>query len=525
VTDAGRRPLGGLIGLLEGEGMLRNVLPGGATAPGAVQVSSVVLDSRAAGPGSLFAAVSGPRSDGADFVADAVARGAVAVISERAMARLPVPQLLVHAVRPALSLAAAWFHDFPSAQLGVVGVTGTDGKTTTSYLVRAMLEASGRPTGLVGTIDVIVGGRSFGNPSRVTTPEAPELHGWLARMVEAGDRFAMVESTSHALEQDRLTTIAYDVAVLTNVTQDHLEFHGTPQAYRRAKRRLFESLAVGPHNPEKGFGKHAVLNADDAMAADYGRAAADAGAMVITYGADATADVRPTGVREDSSGLRFEVVTPRWNGEVALRLAGRFNVHNALAAIAVGEALELDPEAIRSGLGALERVPGRMQSIDAGQPFRVIIDYAHTGDALTTVHDALAPLAAAGGGGLIAVFGAAGGRDHAKRPVMGRVAAERCRLVVLTDEDPLNEDPEAIVEEIAAGAEAGGMRRGQNLLVIMDRREAIARALSSARPADVVVLTGKGHEKTFQLADGESPWDEATVVREELAVLGYTAGS
>lgn len=517
------RPLGGLIGVLEREGLLRSVLGQGPSGPAATPIGSVVLDSRAASRGSLFAALPGQHADGLDFASQAVAAGAVAILAERAAPGLAVPQILVHDARPALALAAAWFHDFPSAALGIVGITGTDGKTTTSYLVRAMLEASGYPTGLVGTIDVVAGGVSLGNDARATTPEAPDLQGYLARMVEAGDRFAVVESTSHGLAQHRLGSVAYDIAVLTNLTQEHLEFHGTLEAYRAAKRRLFEWLRVGSQNPEKGWGKHAVLNVDDPAAKDFAEAARGGGANVLTYGADPAALVRPTSVREDAGGLRIGVATPRWQGDVTIRLAGRFNVHNALAAVAVGEALDLDPGRIREGLASLERVPGRMQRIEQGQPFGVVVDYAHTADSLAKVLDNLAPLAAAGGGGLVVVFGSAGDRDRVKRPLMGRVAAERCRVVVITDEDPRSEDRQAILEEIAAGAEARGKRRGQDLLLIPDRREAIGRALALAAPGDVVLLAGKGHEKTIEMADGDVPWDEAGAAREALAQLGYSA--
>ncbi len=514
-------PLGALIGLLEARGLLRSVLSAGATSPAGMTVRGVTMDSRTVMPGSLFVAVPGRHVDGHEFAPAAVAAGAVAVMGDRAVAGVAVPQLLVHGVRPALALTAAWVHDFPSTNLGVVGVTGTDGKTTTAVLVRAMLEACGYPTGMIGTIDVVAGGQSLGNAARTTTPEAPELQAHLAAMRTAGDRFVVVESTSHGLAHDRVAEIAYDVAVLTNVTSEHLDFHGNLEAYRAAKRRLFEWVGPSAGNPDKGWGKHAVLNLDDAISADFGRAARDAGATVITYGADPAADVRPSAVREDAAGLRVRMTTPRWRADVPLRLAGRFNVHNALAAVAAGEALNLDPEKVRAGLAAVEGVPGRMQRVEAGQPFRVVVDFAHTAESLAKVLDNLAPLAAAGGGGLIAVFGSAGDRDTQKRPAMGRVAAERCRLVVITDEDPRSEDRLAILDEIAAGAESLGRRRGQDLLLIADRREAITRALGAAAPGDVVLLTGKGHEKTIEMIDGTIPWDEAGVAREALAELGY----
>jgi len=522
MTDA--RRLGELIRLLEGRGQLRTLLTAGGPGRGDVVVTGVTHDSRLVEPGFVFAAVPGARHDGHEFVPPAVAAGAAAVIAERATAGIPVPQLLVASVRPALALAAAWFFDFPSHRLGVVGITGTDGKTTTSYLVRAALESAGLAAGLVGTIETTAGGRVIGT-GRATTPEAPELQADLAAMVAAGDRFAVVESTSHGLAQHRVAEVAYDVAVLTNLTHEHLEFHRTPEAYRAAKRRLFEALAVGEADAEKGHGKWAVINRDDGVADDFAKAAREAGARVIFYGTDDRAEVRATAFHEDAGGLNIELVTPRGPSRLRLRLAGRFNVHNALAAVAVGEALALEPAAVRHGLESVERVPGRMERIDAGQPFTVIVDYAHTPDSLAKVLDNLAPVAAAGGGGLICVFGSAGERDTLKRPMMGRVAGERCRLVVLTDEDPRGEDRMRILEEIAVGAEEVGRRRDLDLLLIPDRREAIAAAFIEARPGDVVVLCGKGHERTIEMADGAIEWDEAAAAHQALAALGYAAAT
>ncbi|MBA2570396.1 MAG: UDP-N-acetylmuramoyl-L-alanyl-D-glutamate--2,6-diaminopimelate ligase [Chloroflexi bacterium] len=519
-----RHRLGGLVALLEARGILRSVLPGGGASIAGVAVGSVTHDSRRAAAGSLFVAVIGQNDDGHMYALAAVQAGAVAVIAERAIPGVAVPQLLVHTARPALALAAAWVHDFPSRELGVVGITGTDGKTTTAHLVRALLGACAGPTGMVGTIDVVVGGRSLGNTGRATTPEAPELQAHLAGMVAAGDRFAVVEATSHGLAQDRAAEIDWDVAVLTNIGHEHLEFHRTHEAYRAAKRRLFESLARPSGSDVGGKGvTTAVVNRDDAAADEFLDAARAAGAKLLTYGTDprGSADIRATSVHEDATGLTIAVATPTWRDTVALPLAGRFNVHNALAAIGVAEAFGIDPACIRAALAAVEPVPGRMERIDQGQPFVVIVDYAHTPEALETVLDGLAPLAAASGGGLIAVFGSAGDRDVMKRPMMGRIAGERCRLVVITDEDPRSEDRDAILEAIADGAEAVGRRRDQDLLLIADRDAAIHRAIELARPGDVVVLCGKGHERSIEMRDGPVPWDEAEVARSALAAAGH----
>jgi UDP-N-acetylmuramoyl-L-alanyl-D-glutamate--2,6-diaminopimelate ligase len=524
VSPPSGRTLGELVRTLEARGQLRSVHAGGATPLADIALSDVAYDSRQVEPGALFVAVPGGRADGHDFLVDAVARGAAAVIAERATARLGVPQLLVPAARPALAVAAAWLHGFPSHRLGTIGVTGTDGKTTTCYLLRAMLEACGVRCGMTGTIETVAGGEVIAR-GRKTTPEAPELQAALARMVEAGDAFAVVESTSHGLAQERVGEVAYDVAVLTNLTHEHLEFHRTPEAYRAAKRRLFERLAVSPSNPAKAWGKWAVINQDDAVADEFAGAAREAGARVLSYGTSSGADVRAVHIEEDAGGLRVVIRTPRWEAQVALQLAGRFNAHNALAAAAVGEALGLPPDGVRRGLETLAGVPGRMQRIVAGQPFSVIVDYAHTADSLAKVLDNLAPTAAAAGGGLISVFGSAGERDTAKRPMMGRVAAERCRLIVLTDEDPRGEDQMTILHEIAAGAEQAGRHVGHDVLLIADRRAAIRAAFEQARPGDVVVLCGKGHESTIEMADGAIDWDETAEARSALSELGYGDGS
>ncbi len=519
MSDDGRR-LGELIGILESRGHLRSVVSGTHRGPAALRVAQVDHDSRSAVPGSLFVAVPGANVDGHDYAAAACAAGAVAVVVEHAVPGLAVPQLVVREARPAMATAAAWVVGFPSLDLGVVGITGTDGKTTTSFLVRAMLEACGLPAGIVGTVTVLAGGKSVGDWTHTTTPEAPELQRDLAAMRDAGDRFAVVEATSHGLAQDRVAEVAWDVGVITNLTHEHLEFHRTHEAYRAAKRRLFGALAVSAENPDKGRPKTGVVNADDRWVDEFAAETLGSRARLLRYGGAPDADVRLTRLGQDARSLRLGVATPRWSGDVTLQLAGRFNAHNALAAIAVGEALDLDPERVRAGLEAMRGVPGRMERIASDLPFSIIVDFAHSPHALEVVLDDLAPVAAAAGGGLVAVFGSAGERDVVKRRVMGRIAGERCRLVVVTDEDPRGEDREAILEEIAAGAEEAGRRRGHDLLVVADREEAIGAALEAARPGDVVVLAGKGHERTIEMADGPRPWDERATAEAAIVALG-----
>jgi UDP-N-acetylmuramoyl-L-alanyl-D-glutamate--2,6-diaminopimelate ligase len=519
------RPLGELVRELEGRGSLRTLLgAGGAQAVAGLSVTGVDFDSREVEAGHIFVAVAGAESDGHEFAADAVARGAPAIIAERAIGHLGVPQLLVSSSRSALAVAAAWFNDFPSRRVGVVGITGTDGKTTSAYLTRAMLASAGLPAGMITTVDVVVGGVSLGETGH-TTPEAPEIQRDLRHMEEAGDKFAVVESTSHGLALERVAEVSYDVAVLTNITHEHLDLHGTFDEYVAAKRSLFERLEVGPNNPDKGWPKSAVINADDPRAAEFIDAARKAGAQVLTYGMDPSAkpDITASTARDDAAGLRLRVRTPRWEDELALHLVGHFNAYNALAAVGVGEALSLDPAPIRTGLASLESVPGRLISVDEGQEFTVYVDFAHTPGALAAALDGLAPHAAARGGGLIAVFGSPGARDTLKRPMMGRAAGERARIVVLADDDPRDEDRMGILEQIAVGAEESGHRRDQDLFLIPDREEAIRKAFELARPGDVVLLAGMGHVDRIMTAAGRMPWNETEIARKALNDMGYHA--
>jgi UDP-N-acetylmuramoyl-L-alanyl-D-glutamate--2,6-diaminopimelate ligase len=523
------RPLDGLIDRLTALDALRGSRSDGraigVAALRGVEIRGLAFDSRRVGPGDLFIAIAGGQSDGHDYVAAAEERGAAAVIVERPVTGVRLPQLVVASSRAGLAHAATWWYGDPSHELAVIGITGTDGKSTTCALTAAVLEAGGRSAGLIGTVETKIGGVREGNPEHVTTPEAPELQAALRAMVASGNDAAVVETTSHGLAQDRVLGIEYDVAVLTNLTHEHLEFHGTFERYREAKLLLFERLARrGP--PKAGNPPRAgIVNRDDPNAGIFEAVVRETGARLITYGTDASADVRAEHVEEDARRLRVKIATPRWQGPVDLRLAGRFNAHNALAAVAVGEAFALDPAAIRHGLESVAGVSGRMERIDAGQPFGVIVDYAHSPAALETVLDVLAPLAAARGGGLIVVFGSAGERDVAKRPMMGRVAGERARLVVITDEDPRGEDAARIRDEIAHGAESAGRRRDRDLLLVADRRAAIATAFERAKPGDIVLLAGKGHERSIIVGAVATPWDERAAALDALAAMGYVAAS
>jgi UDP-N-acetylmuramoyl-L-alanyl-D-glutamate--2,6-diaminopimelate ligase len=538
------RPLSDLAARLHRAGRLRGIAavrapvgpgvrPGGAGLAGAatggaladVAVHGIAHDSRRVTPGAVFVAVPGAHVDGHAHAAAAVAHGAAAVVVERPLDGIAVPQLVVDASQRALAPVACWWYGDPSLELAVIGVTGTDGKTSTSRLLAAALEAAGMHTGMSTTALVRVGDVEVPNPVHATTPEAPEVQRLLRAMAGAGDRCAVIETTSHGLALERVGGVAYDVAVLTNLTHEHLEFHGSFEAYRAAKLRLFERLATSGENPLKGPGgatgsgawpKTAVVNADDPSAPHFLRAAEAAGARVVTYGEGRGVDVRAVRIEQDAAGLVADVDTPDGSRRLRLGLLGRFSVWNALAVLAVAEGVGLDLDAALAGVATAPPVPGRMERVDRGQPFTVVVDFAHSPASLRLVLDELGPVAATGGGGLIAVFGSAGERDAAKRPMMGRIAGERCRAVILADEDPRGEDPMAIIEAIAEGAEDAGLRRGVALHLEPDRRAAIALAFRLARPGDVVVLAGKGHEAEIIGRDGALRWDERAVAEEEL---------
>jgi UDP-N-acetylmuramoyl-L-alanyl-D-glutamate--2,6-diaminopimelate ligase len=525
----GPRPLAGLVARLATAGQLLDVsTPGGGDVISDI-VRGVAYDSRRVAPGGVFVAIPGTHFDGHAFVGAAVAAGAAAVVVERPVAAAKAPvEVLVRRSQTALAAVAAWWYGDPGTKLGVIGVTGTDGKTTTVALVAAALRAAGVRTGLVSTAALGIGGGLADVMAHVTTPEAPELQRALRAMAFAGDDAAVIEATSHGLALARVGEIPFDVGIFTNLSHEHLEFHGSYEAYRAAKLSLFEQLGRPPGRPAKPatlpggrpWPAGGVVNADDAEAATFVAAALEAGAQPLTYGTTPGADVRATSIVESDAGIRATIDTPRGPAELNLGVLGRFNVSNALAAVAVGELLALDRERVLGGLAAFRGVRGRMEMIDRGQPFTVVVDYAHTPASLAAALDALAPLVR-GDGGLLAVFGSAGRRDVEKRALQGRVAGARCRFVVLTDEDPRDEDRQAILEQIAAGAEAAGMRRGKDLLLIADREAAIGAAFEEARAGDVVLLAGKGHETGILYGGFELTWDERAVAERLLAGLGH----
>ncbi|HEU4657823.1 MAG TPA: UDP-N-acetylmuramoyl-L-alanyl-D-glutamate--2,6-diaminopimelate ligase [Capillimicrobium sp.] len=450
-----------------------------------VEITGLAFDNRLVEPGFLFFCVPGFTRDGHDFAPDAVARGAAALVVQRPL-RLGVPEVVVDDVRAAMATVAARFHGDPTARLKVVGITGTNGKTTSAFLVRELLQAGGIQTALLGTVKSVVGGREA--VLARTTPEAIELQAAFARMLEAGDRAVAMEASSHALELHRVDAIHWAVAVFTNLTQDHLDFHPTMEDYFLAKRKLFEA------GPEVG-----VVNVDD----PYGRRLAEE-LDVVTIGIDHDADLRATDVRSTLTGSTF-----RLDGrEVRTPLPGRFNVLNVLGAIAAARALGVDDATIADALPRAGRVPGRFEPVDEGQGFAVLVDYAHTPDSLENVLRAARELTS---GRVIVTFGAGGDRDRGKRPLMGEVAARLADEVIVTSDNPRSEDPEAIIAEILAGIRRDDVRREP------DRRQAIRDAIALARDGDVVVIAGKGHEQGQELAGGEKiPFDDVTEAREAL---------
>jgi UDP-N-acetylmuramoyl-L-alanyl-D-glutamate--2,6-diaminopimelate ligase len=468
------------------------------------EVTGLAYDSRNVRAGTLFFAVPGVHVDGHDYAAAAVKDGAIGVVVQRELEGLGAPQLVVDRARRALADAADAWYGQPSKELQVIGVTGTDGKTTTSFLAVELLRAGGHRPGLIGTVAVDIGDERLPNEDRNTTPESLELHELLARMVEAGNESVVMEATSHGLALERTRNCRFDVGVVTSVTSEHLEFHGSLEAYRRAKARLVEEAPL------------AILNTDDEAYAFFRERARD---RVLTYGIDADADLRATELVADAAGSRFTLVAPDWSGEVTTPMPGRFNVSNALAALAIAHVEGVAWPVAVDALARTAGVPGRMERVDAGQPFAVVVDYAHTADSLGKVLRMLRPVTR---GRLIAVFGSAGERDPTKRPAMGRVSAELADVTVVTDEDPRLEDPRAINEAIADGARGAGAVDGESLLVIDDRREAIARAMAMAREGDVVLLAGKGHETSIFYGADKLPWDDREAARDALAAAGWT---
>jgi UDP-N-acetylmuramoyl-L-alanyl-D-glutamate--2,6-diaminopimelate ligase len=482
---------------------------GQASAAGTDQaVTGVTYDSRQVKPGAVFVALRGVNADGTRFAPQAIANGAIAVVAETAApAGVSVPWIQVSNARAALAELAATFYGNPSEELVLVGITGTNGKTTTSYVLASIFEAAGIKCGRIGTIGYRIGARELDAPR--TTPEAPELQQMLRGMRAEGCGACVMEVSSHALALRRADSLRFAAGVFTNLTRDHLDFHGDMEAYFGAKRRLFEIL------PEGAVG---VINVDDRRGADLVAAAR----RPVTYAIDSAADVRPGPLTFTLDGLEFDIRTPRGTLHARSPLVGRPNAYNILAAAATAMALDLPFSAIETGIARLENVPGRFQVVsDAADDVRVIVDYAHTDDALKNLLETARPLAT---GRVITVFGCGGDRDRTKRPLMGAVAARLSDLVIVTSDNPRSEDPERILDEIRRGIvmpadriAPKGQQKGTPSLAIVDRREAIEKAIKDARRGDLVLIAGKGHEKYQVIGDKTLPFDDVDVARAALA--------
>jgi UDP-N-acetylmuramoyl-L-alanyl-D-glutamate--2,6-diaminopimelate ligase len=478
-----------------------------------VAVQAITCDSRQVRPGSLFVAYRGVTVDGHDFVPQALAKGAIAIVAEEALQGLGVPLVTVPDGREALAYLSAAWHGYPARQLTVVGVTGTDGKTTTCNLLHSILAAAGRRAGLVTTVNAVIGERVLDTGLHTTTPDSPDVQRYLAEMVDAGMEIAVLEVTSHGLAQHRVAACDFDVAVVTNVTHEHLDIHGSLQAYQQAKARLFHHLMTGHRKP--GVPKVAVLNADDDSYRYLRRIPAD---RQLAYGIEGahqegSADVVATGLRCSAADTRFAV---HWSGvdfELRTALVGDFNVSNILAAASAALALGVPVEAIQHGVWEVQGIVGRMERVDEGQDFTAIVDFAHTPNALERALETARTLT---GGRVIAVFGSAGLRDVEKRAWMGEIGGRLADVAVLTAEDPRTESLDAILAEMARGAEAAGAVEGQRYFRIPDRAEAIQVAVDLARPGDVVIACGKGHERSMCYGTVETPWSEHGALRAAL---------
>jgi UDP-N-acetylmuramoyl-L-alanyl-D-glutamate--2,6-diaminopimelate ligase len=500
---------------------LRDLLAGAGIEPRApaddVEIGALAYRSESVTEGALFFCVRGFTADGHDFAPDAVKRGAAALVAERPLG-LGVPEVVVPDVRAAMAPLSAAFYGHPTRELGVVGVTGTNGKTTTAFLVRHLLERAGIQTGLLGTIWSVIGGRQ--EEVVRTTPEAVDLQRTFREMLDAGDAACVMEVSSHALDLHRVDAIAFDCAIFTNLTQDHLDFHGSLEDYFGAKRRLFVPHTSSPP-------RIPVVNVDDEWGARIATELAETGhGEIVTFGIEHDADLRARDVRSSASGATFVCETGEEKLDVKLPLPGLFNVSNALGALAAARALGVGFAEAASSLASAPSVPGRFEPVEEGQRFSVLVDYAHTPDSIENVLAAARELLGqTGGGRLICVFGAGGDRDRDKRPLMGEAARRLADHVIVTSDNPRSEDPDAIIAAIVAGAktaERAGAR--SELEVEPDRRLAIERAVKLANDGDIVVIAGKGHEQGQEFENGRKvPFDDREVAREALRALARRA--
>jgi UDP-N-acetylmuramoyl-L-alanyl-D-glutamate--2,6-diaminopimelate ligase len=492
-------------------------IPGGASASTLdARVTGIVMDSRQVQPGFLFVACSGGSTDGHRYIPDAIRRGASAVVGTQPVTGLAVPYVQVKDSRHALAYLSAAYYGLPARQMTVIGVTGTDGKTTTANLLFHILQASGLRAGMISTVNAVIGEQVLDTGFHVTTPDSPDVQRYLAQMAAAGLTHVVLEATSHGLAQQRVAACDFDIGVVTNITHEHLDYHGTYEAYRATKGLLFASLAntpSKPFHPRRG----AVLNQDD-LSYDY---LSDVTSVrKISYGLTELADVRAQEIRHQPDGLSFTVVGRDLEGRgfrlpVAARLVGMFNVSNCLAAVAVTSGvMGLQAEAVQQGIAHFPGVPGRMERIDLGQDFTAIVDFAHTPNALRRGLEAARQLTQER---VIVVFGSAGLRDREKRRMMAEISTELADLTILTAEDPRTESLEAILVEMANGATGRGGVEGKSFWRVPDRREALRFAVRLAKPDDLVMTCGKGHEQSMCFGETEYAWDDRVALRAALA--------
>jgi UDP-N-acetylmuramoyl-L-alanyl-D-glutamate--2,6-diaminopimelate ligase len=477
-----------------------------------VAVEAISCDSRQVRPGGLFVAYRGVAKDGHGFVPQALANGAVAIVAEKPLKGLDVPLIVVPDGREALAYLSAAWHGAPSRKLTVVGVTGTDGKTTTCNLIHSILTAAGRRSGLVTTVNAVIGERVLDTGLHTTTPDAPDVQRYLAEMVCAGMDSAVLEVTSHGLEQHRVTACDFDVAVVTNVTHEHLDIHGSLKGYQKAKAMLFQHLAASYRKP--GVPKVAVLNADDDSYRYLRRIPAD---RQLAYGIRSTCETDANVIGSDlclsAADSRFvvrlcppqAVQTPEVEFGLRTMLVGEYNMYNILAATSAALALGVPVAAIQQGVWDVKGVVGRMERVDEGQDFMVLVDFAHTPNSLERALETARTLTH---GRVIAVFGCAGLRDVEKRPWMGEIGGRLADVTIHTAEDPRTESLEAILDEMARGAERAGAIEGQSYFRVPDRAEALQLAVDLAEPGDLVIACGKGHERSMCYGTVETPWSE-----------------
>jgi UDP-N-acetylmuramoyl-L-alanyl-D-glutamate--2,6-diaminopimelate ligase len=483
-----------------------------------MDVSGVTADSRTVAAGAVFVAIPGRTVDGSAYLPQAAGRGAILLVGEGADPAVGVPYRRVPDARWTLAhLAAAW-HGHPARRMVMIGVTGTDGKTTTCNLIHRILQTSGARAGLISTVNAVIGERVLDTGFHVTTPEALEIQSYLAQMVEAGMTHGVLEATSHGLAQHRVAACDFDLGVVTNITHEHLDYHGTFEAYRQAKGRLFSGLAESAPKPS-ALERTAILNREDESYEFLSRLA---GGRRVSYGSSQTAEVQAQVVSMSPAGLAFTAVGSGYRQPVVSRLRGEFNVSNILAAFAAAvEGLGISPAAAAQGIADLQAIPGRMEPIDLGQPFAALVDFAHTPNALRRALEAARAMTT---GRVIAVFGAAGLRDREKRRMMADVATRLADLAILTAEDPRTESLDAILAEMAAGATGQGGREGSTFWRIPDRGEALRFAVAQAHPGDLVIACGKGHEQSMCFGETEYAWDDRTAMRAALGgLLGVAA--